>query len=128
MITKAKNKEDSDEEKKVSGPCWVEALNRDHSSNNWGLLIKWLDADRKEHELPVAQERILGSGDNNLAKELSRGGLRIKNVALLFAYFHDYIEKYENDPSKRYRCVQSAGWSDRELIYVTPHAVLQVSE
>jgi uncharacterized protein (DUF927 family) len=55
---------------------WVEALVRDHRSDNWATLVVWLDRDERLHRCPYAAGRFHDQA-NTLIAELAEGGLAV---------------------------------------------------
>lgn len=108
---------------RICDPLHVIAQTRDETSNAWGRLLEWKDADGMTHGWAMPMSLLEGDGAD-MRRELAHQGLRIapgrKPRELLEAYVKDTITK------KRARCVERLGWHGR--VYVTPGEVIGKSD
>ena len=92
---------------KICAPLYIEGTTRDEENNSWGRLLKWQDADKKEHTWSMP-DTLLHGDNSELAKSLASQGLDIppgkpKDLSA-------YISSVKTN--KRYRCVDRIGWSN----------------
>lgn len=92
----------------------VKALIRDKSSENWGRLLEFYDADGQLHIWSMPMEMLKGSGEE-IKGELLRLGLEIaagnKVRNLLMAYI------LSTNPEARARCINRTGWHDGLFVF-----------
>jgi putative DNA primase/helicase len=100
---------------RVCAPLRVTALIRDKSSENWGRVIEFHDADGVRHEWAVPMEMMAGDGAD-VRRELSRLGLVIASSMSAKNKLLEYLTASE--PKVRARCVQQTGWFDN--VFVMP--------
>jgi putative DNA primase/helicase len=111
----------SSEERKVSGPIWVDAMTRDAAQQTWGVVVHWLDRDGKAHEraFPVALLHELRG--QLLVQALAASGLLVqtKSAGLLVEYLGAF------NPPGRVQSVARLGWLPGDaLVYVLPGGTL----
>lgn len=100
---------------RVCSALRVTALIRDRSSENWGRVIVFNDADGIEHKWAIPAEMLAGDG-LDVRRELSRLGLAIGSVMAAKNKLSQYL--IESAPKARARCVQQTGWFDN--VFVMP--------
>lgn len=90
---------------RICAPIAVTARTRDANGHNWGLLLKWKDADggQKRWNMPQAS---LASGHSEVIAYLLAGGLLIEPGEAKTVI--EYIQ--EQDPSARLTIVNQIGW------------------
>lgn len=103
------------EEIKVSSPLIVEALTRNHDNEDWGRLLRFVDADGVPHMMPMPMSMLSGDGNEYRSRLLSRG-LEINPSRKARELLSRYIQ--ETKPAARVRCVQNIGW--KGLVFVLP--------
>jgi len=117
----------------------ITALVRDKSSENWGRLLEFSDADGKHHLWSMPMEMLRGSGEE-LRGELLRLGLEIAPGNKIRALLLSYI--IASKPSQRVCCVTRTGWhknifvlpeqsighSTERVVYQTEHQVKGLSQ
>lgn len=92
---------------RVCSPLRVTALVRDRSSENWGRLIEFRDADGVVHKWSLPMEMLGGDG-TDMRRELARQGLEIAADPRIRNKLTEYIGGCK--PVARGRCVQQTGW------------------
>lgn len=100
---------------RVCAPLRVTALIRDRSSENWGRVIEFNDADGVRHQWAVPMEMLATDGAD-MRRELSRLGLAIAPGLAAKNRLLEYL--IESVPKTRARCVQQTGWF--ENVFVMP--------
>lgn len=97
----------------------VIAQTRDNTSNGWGRLLTWRDADNQLHQwaMPLA---LLQGDAREYRKELASQGLVITTNQKQRGYLDAYIQGYPTQ--KRARCVSKLGWQGER--YVLPDKTL----
>jgi len=100
---------------RVCSPLRVTALIRDRSSDNWGRVIEFNDADGIGHKWAIPMEMLAGDG-LDVRRELSRLGLAIGSGMAAKNKLSQYL--IESAPKARARCVQQTGWFDN--VFVMP--------
>ena len=93
----------------------VVAMTRNNSSESWGRLLHWHDADNKPHQWAMPIEAAYGIGAD-VSKELARQGLIISPNARATSKLSDYI--VNSQPTTRARCVNKTGW--HKDVFVLP--------
>lgn len=91
----------------LSAPFEVVAETRSSESENWGLLVRWKDADRRSHERAMPHELLAGSGDE-IRRILLRQGLRMAHNQSARNMFLGYLSSVKC--ASRARSVESTGW------------------
>jgi putative DNA primase/helicase len=115
----------SDERKSeilISSPSWVSAKTRSIEGKSWGLLVEWIDCDKKHHKQSIPKERFHENG-NKLAQDLASQGLDI--VPGHERYLLKYLGQF--NPKSRITCVPQLGWLENpngRLIYVLPNQAI----
>ncbi|MCY4046114.1 MAG: DUF927 domain-containing protein [Cellvibrionales bacterium] len=97
--------------KKICAPLHVLANTRDENSESWGRLLKWQDADKKEHQWPMP-DTLLHGDYTELARSLVSQGLYIDPGAE--KQVSSYISSIDTD--KRVRCVDHLGWVENSFV------------
>ncbi|MEM4990884.1 DUF927 domain-containing protein [Collimonas sp. H4R21] len=100
---------------RVCAPMRVTAMIRDRSSENWGRVIEFDDADGVQHQWAIPMEMLAGDGAD-MRRELSRLGLEIGASLSAKNRLSEYL--IESKPTERARCVQQTGWFDD--VFVMP--------
>jgi putative DNA primase/helicase len=106
-------------------PCWIcselriKALVRDKSSENWGRLLEFYDADGELHTWPMPMEMLKGGGEE-LRGELMRLGLEIATGTKSYRWLTEYI--ITSKPQMRARCVTRTGW--HPPVFVLPDCTI----
>lgn len=97
----------------------VIAQTRDDTSNSWGRLLKWHDADNKLHQwaMPLA---LLQGDAREYRRELANQGLLITTNQKHRVYLDAYIQDYP--AYQRALCVSKLGWYGER--YVLPDTTL----
>lgn len=124
-ITPADKPEDPPEEKFICSWLEVAAQSRNESGEEWGLVLRWQDPDRREHTWSAPRSLIVKQG-TELAEILAKGGLRIasgKNTQL-----KHYISRV--GPRQRMLNVPRPGWymPKGSRVFVLPDQVLGANE
>lgn len=93
----------------VSAPFEVMAETRDEGGTGWGVLISWLDQDRRRHQWAIPKKMAHGEG-KEIAGELEDAGLNCsisatRHLRQFIASVHTKI---------RLRCVSTGGWHKTE--------------
>ena len=107
---------DNEQKHYVSSPIHVLAQTRDSSSNAWGRLLEWHDADGVKHTQALSMEFFQSDGVE-LRKDLSNQGVVIAPSGKARNLLQSYLMSYPTD--KRALCVERAGWHDD--VYVLPN-------
>jgi putative DNA primase/helicase len=108
---------------RVCSPLRVTALVRDRSSENWGRLIEFNDADGVLHKWSLPMEMLGGDGAD-MRRELARQGLDIAADSRGRNKLTEYIGGCR--PVARGRCVRQTGWW--EEVFVMPDRTIGKSE
>ncbi len=98
----------------------IKAYARDKSSEQWGRLLEFTDADQQVHRWAMPMEMLKGSGDE-LRGELLRQGLHITSSTKLRHYLIEYISK--TIPDERALCVNRTGWCN-DNVFVLPNRTI----
>ncbi len=101
----------------------VVAMTRNNSSESWGRLLRWHDADNKPHQWAMPIELSYGLSAD-VSKELARQGLIISPNGRATAKLNDYI--VGSQPTTRARCVNKTGWHNNA--FVLPDQTIGQSE
>lgn len=96
----------------------IKSLVRDKSSENWGRLLEFSDADGLLHRWAMPMEMLKGSGEE-LRGELLRLGVEIASPRTR-SLLTEYI--ITSKPQSRARCVNHIGWYDH--VFVLPHKTI----
>lgn len=100
----------------ISSSILVKAKTRDDTSNNWGVLLEWLDSDSVKHTQAVPVDLFQTDGAD-LRKALSSQGVTISTNNKGRALFLDYLANYPT--VTRALCVDRVGWHGE--VFVLPH-------
>lgn len=112
-------KEDKDDIRITTAPCWVTAHGRDPEGEAWSATVRWIDRDGRQHERTVPMSRFHEVG-SRLAGELADGGLPVipgKERKLL-----QYLAR--GNPATRTRTALHTGWQDGDETFVLPTETL----
>jgi len=110
----------------LSGPFEVLAQTRDGNSDQWGLLLHWLDPDGQSHDWAMPKE-ALGGGREEIWRALLREGLTIVSSPKGRGLLADYLAQAE--PQGRALGLSRIGWhhiqeeKDR-MVFVLPDVTL----
>ena len=107
---------DNEYKQYVSSPIHVLAQTRDSSSNAWGRLLEWHDADGVKHTQALSMEFFQSDGVE-LRKDLANQGVVIAPSGKARNLLQSYLMSYPT--AKRALCVERAGWHDD--VYVLPN-------
>ncbi|MEB0011273.1 DUF927 domain-containing protein [Glaciimonas sp. Gout2] len=107
--------EDTGKSIRVCAQMYVKAMIRDRSSENWGRVIEFKDADGVQHQWAIPMEMLSGDGAD-VRRELSRLGLEIGSGFGARNKLLEYLT--ESNPKDRARCVQQTGWFNN--VFVMP--------
>jgi hypothetical protein len=112
----------------ISGPCWVTALTRSHTGDEWGLMIHWIDQDGKEQQMAFPARR-LSEPRYPLAPDLASMGLKVipgKERQLI-----RYLASFDLPQSHRLRSVSQLGWLSGDLenpVFVLPDGPIGIGQ
>ncbi len=106
---------------RVSGAVWVSAKTRDPQSEEWGIVVEWIDSDGKQHDRAFPRNLLHDKKGISLIQALSAGGLEVipgcENAVI------KYLGSF--DTQNRLRSVAQLGWlPGEELVFVLPHKVI----
>jgi putative DNA primase/helicase len=96
-----------DDEFRICGRLEVIALTRDEKGENWGRLLRWLDAEGRVHEWAMPMSLLTGDGSEYRARLLD-GGLVISPGRKARELLTTYIQTAHTDI--RSLCVSRSGW------------------
>jgi len=100
----------------ISTPVQVIAKTRDNSSNNWGVLLKWMDDSGVEHTQALSMELFQTDGAD-LRKALAYQGVMIAPDQRARNLFQCYLMSYRT--GQYALCVDRVGWHGD--VFVLPH-------
>ena len=100
----------------ISSPILVIAKTRDDTSNNWGVLLEWLDDNKVKHTQALSMELFQTDGAE-LRKALAYQGVTISTNSKGRNLFSDYLANYPT--AMRALCVDRVGWHGE--VFVLPH-------
>ncbi|MFT8440051.1 DUF927 domain-containing protein [Acetobacter fabarum] len=102
----------------VSAPFEVMAETRDEGGIGWGVLISWLDQDRRYHQWAIPKKMAHGEG-KEIAGELEDAGLNCSISAT--RHLRQFIASVHT--KTRLRCVTTGGWHKTEQgpVFVLPN-------
>lgn len=102
----------------VSAPFEVMAETRDEAGIGWGVLISWLDQDRRYHQWAIPKKMAHGEG-KEIAGELEDAGLNCSISAT--RHLRQFIASVHT--KTRLRCVTTGGWHKTEQgpVFVLPN-------
>lgn len=92
---------------RLSSPFDVEAETRDGDSSSWGLLLRWVDHDGREHRLAVPRASLAGDGAD-ARRTLLDGGMFISPGQKARNLFNAFLLQVRSPV--RSRAVQRIGW------------------
>ncbi|HZZ04324.1 DUF927 domain-containing protein [Paraburkholderia sp.] len=108
-------KDDDGVPRRICSELYITALVRDSSSENWGRVLEWKDADGTPHIWAMPMELLKGDGAD-MRGELARLGL---DIAPGYKARNKLIEYITNArPDERARCVTRTGW--HQHVFVLP--------
>ena len=99
--------DDKGESMRVCDRLDVVAMTRNGSSEAWGRLLRWHDADNSPHQWAMPIELSYGVSAD-VSKELARQGLIISPSNRAALKLNDYIVGCQ--PKTRARCINKTGW------------------
>ena len=96
----------------------VTALFRNADDEKWGMLITFVNQDKKEKEVIVYNSELIMPDANNVYKRLSDAGWNC--FPRQFSLVIDYISRCM--PKRRILLIEKSGWSsyNGEMIYTLP--------
>lgn len=105
----------------MSGSVWVSAKTRDPQSEEWGIVVEWIDPDNKRHKQAFPRNLLHDKKGIALIQALSAGGLEVipgcENAVV------KYLGSF--DIPDRLRSVAQLGWlGNEQLVFVLPHRVI----
>ncbi len=100
----------------ISSPILVIAKTRDDTSNNWGVLLEWVDDNSIRHTQALSMELFQTDGAE-LRKALAYQGVTISTNSKGRNLFSDYLANYPT--VTRALCVDRVGWHGE--VFVLPH-------
>lgn len=112
-------KDDDGVPHRICSPLYVTALVRDSSSENWGRVLEWNDADGTPHIWAMPMELLKGDGAD-VRGELARLGLDLAPGYKARNKLLEYITNAR--PDKRARCVTRTGWYQH--VFVLPERTI----
>lgn len=98
----------------ICSPLHVRALVRDRSSENWGRLLEWNDADGHPHVWAMPMEMLRSDGAD-MRGELARLGLDIAPGNKARNKLTEYVTCAR--PKARGRCVTRTGWHSGAFVF-----------
>jgi uncharacterized protein (DUF927 family) len=98
---------DEKEHLKICGRLEVVALTRDAKGDNWGRLLKWVDAEGRVHQWAMPMSLLAGDG-NEYRSRLLDGGLTIEPGYKARKLLTNYVQGEQ--PEALARCVARVGW------------------
>ncbi|HEX9005431.1 MAG TPA: DUF927 domain-containing protein [Blastocatellia bacterium] len=97
----------------VCSPLYIEADTRDGNGDNWGRLLRFFDADGREHKWAMPMSLL--SGDGKLYREkLLDSGLILSPVSKARNLLDFYLS---TKPKEKVRCVNKIGWQGEAYIF-----------
>lgn len=97
----------------VSGPFEVLAETRSATSDNWGVLLRWVDHDDREHTHPLPRSALAGDGAE-ARRVLMDQGLYIAPGRKPRELFTAYLASVRTDD--RAKAVKRIGWHDNAFV------------
>ena len=97
----------------ICSPLYIEADTRDASGNNWGRLLRFLDADGREHKWAMPMSLLSGDG-KGYREELLNSGLILSPVGKARTLLDFYLS---TKPKEKVRCVNKIGWQGEAYIF-----------
>lgn len=97
----------------ICSPIEVVARTRDIHSNEWGVLIKWCDADNIMHQHSIAMDSFHGD-TREYRKYLASQGLIITPNTKHRQYLDIYLQQHPIET--RALCVDKLGWHDNRYV------------
>lgn len=107
----------------ICSPLRVTAKSRGRSSEDWGRVIEFNDADGVPHKWAMPAEMLVGDGVE-MRKELARLGLEMAAGTAARNRLLEYLIQCK--PEARARCVQQTGWYDQ--VFVMPDRTIGQSK
>ncbi len=105
-----------DEEKppiKLSGPFDIEAMTRDADGSSWGLLLRWIDNDGREHRCALAHGSLAGDG-TEARRTLMNDGLYVAPGQKARQLFNAFLLQAKTPA--RARATQRIGWHSNSFV------------
>ncbi|SEL57029.1 DUF927 domain-containing protein [Nitrosovibrio tenuis] len=114
-------RETKNNDERLSGAVWVSAKTRDPQSEEWGIVVEWIDPDGKQHKQAFPRNLLHDKRGIALVQALSAGGLEVipgcENAVV------KYLGSF--DIPNRLRSVAQLGWlRGEELVFVLPQKVI----
>lgn len=111
----------------ICSPLKIIALLRDTSSENWGRLLEFSDADGHKHSWGMPMQMLKGNGEE-LRGELLNRGLELAPSYKARNKLLEYITC--SKPNSRARCVTRVGWHHEgdSRVFVLPNKTLGESQ
>jgi len=103
----------------ISAPFEVIAETKDEAGSSWGLLLRWQDRDKQEHQWAMPR-KLLHVDGNAIASELEDAGLSVATGKRPHDLLKSLLSRVETP--RRMRCVNRSGWhqTERGRVYVLP--------
>ena len=93
---------------RLAAPVVVIAQTRDAEGNNWGRLLRWPDAEGREHRWPMPMELLASDATAPRARLLADGLPYITTNARLRERFAEYLQTAPVED--RVLCIARVGW------------------
>lgn len=97
----------------IAGHFDVAAMTRDGNGNSWGLLLKFKDADGRDHSFVLPNEMLAGEGAE-ARKVLQGQGLRISPTKFGRGKFNEFLVKVKSP--NRALSTESVGWNGSAFV------------
>lgn len=128
VFIEPKKKADDIQREYVSGPCWVTALTRSATGQEWGLVVHWMDQDGIERDMAIPASR-LSEPRAPIAGELASLGLKV--VPGSERKLMTYLGSFDLPPSFRVRSASQVGWIDGDdgsPMFILPDRTLSLND
>ena len=102
-----------DDEGVICSPFDVVAMTRDQTSNSWGKLLRWKDADNTQHQVAVPMRALAGDG-SEVRQTLMDGGLFVAPGKKRRDALTTFLLTVTID--RRARAVSKVGWCDGQFV------------
>jgi putative DNA primase/helicase len=104
----------------ISGPFEVVAETKDDASGSWGMLLRWRDRDKQEHQWAMPR-KLLHSEGNAIASALEDAGLSVATGRSEHELLKSLLSRMAT--TRRMLCVSRSGWhqADPGLVYMLPN-------
>lgn len=103
----------------ISAPFEIVAETKDETGGSWGLLLRWQDRDKQEHQWAMPR-KLLHADGNAIASELEDAGLSVATGKHQHNLLKSLLSQIETP--QRMRCVNRSGWHrmKRGMVFVLP--------